>query len=427
MSYYKVLIDGRTDCTSNQINAAIIFNYLIQNNHQITYKPSKADFIIVVSCGVVESTREEYKKLIEKYNSLKKKKAIVIVFGCLVKIDKKLVETIDAIPISFNERKKLDDFFFKSIKIEEVKPCCNEEVRNILFKNKKDILSEIKPKINIKEFFIENRRHLLIIILELFSKKLKKRFSSFNNFLELKNLFFVEISRGCTGNCSYCVIKRAKGKVKSRSSEDIIEEIQDLYDPSKGLFLVADDCASYGIDIGSNLIELIYKINKKYPKLTININYISPSFLEKYSDEYIKLFKDINVDLAIIPIESGSDRVLKNMNRHYDIKKIIRTIDKIREISPNTVIMTDFIVGFPGERSTDFFKTISAANHFDFLFPLPYSENKDTPSSRLPDKKSKFIINLRLLMLLIFMNLILLRTLFRFPLFKKSSIVSSNI
>ena len=210
-----------------------------------------------------------------------------------------------------------------------------------------------------------------------------------------KNRYFVEISRGCTGNCSYCVIKKAKGKLRSRTVEAILTDIGKLYDPSKKLFLVADDCGCYGLDAGSNLIELISEVDKQFPSISIDINYLSPQWFERRPDEYIKLFKDTSIDLVIIPMQSGSNIVLKKMNRHYDADKIIKIVDQIKKASPKTLMYGHFIVGFPGERIIDFLKTLSAMKHFDYPIPFNYSEMKGTPSASLPHKKSRFVILLR--------------------------------
>lgn len=116
-------------------------------------------------------------------------------------------------------------------------------------------------------------------------------------------------------------LKKAKGNTKSYEKDKIISYIKKIYDPSKTLVLVADDCGSYGFDINSNLIEIIYEIYNNYPDCTFDINFISPSYLQKHSNELIALFRKVNVESFRMPLQSGSNKVLKKMRRYYDVKK----------------------------------------------------------------------------------------------------------
>ena len=99
------------------------------------------------------------------------------------------------------------------------------------------------------------------------------------------------------------------------------------------MFLVANDCGCYGSDIKTSLINLLNEINKRFPSISIELNYLNPQWLEKNFNGYIKLFRDIDIDLVVIPVQSGSNKVLKNMDRRYDIGKVIKIIDKIKKVS----------------------------------------------------------------------------------------------
>ena len=224
--------------------------------------------------------------------------------------------------------------------------------------------------------------------------------------ITLRNRLFVEISKGCTGSCSYCLIKTARGGLRSRPIKDILIDIEKMKDPSKKLYLVANDCGCYGLDIKTNLINLLYEINKKFPEQKVELDYLNPFLLEKYSNEYVKLFRDIDLDYVTIPMQSGSKKILKNMSRNYNPAKTIRTIDKIKKASPGTFIFSHFIIGFPGENWIDFFKTMICALHFDLPIPFKYSEREGTAGASLPDKKSDLTITRRTFIFLIVMNLI---------------------
>jgi len=297
------------------------------------------------------------------------------------------------------------NFFYSKRKFETFKPYCNHETRNELILGKKHFLSKTNPIGFIRNCFLDNYLFLFSMIFYPFSKRIRLNYKQMND--SQTNKIFIEISRGCTGNCSYCIIKKAKGKIHSRKIENIIADIEKRYSSSKNLYLVADDCGCYGVDIGSNLVELIYEINERFPDLSITINYLNPNHLQRYSDEYIKLFKEVNIDVVLTPLQSGSNRIVKNMNRDYDIDKVIKIVGQIRNISPKTLIFSHFIIGYPGESTMDFLKTLSVSKHFDYPMSFIYSDVKGTISSSLSHKKSKFVAISRFFASVLFFNFVI--------------------
>lgn len=406
MKSYKVYIDSAAwVCEPNLVDTSRIYRYMIENGHKITSNSSKADFVIINSCGLCKSSIDRSVNLFEKYYSEKQKNSSIILFGCLIKINPKLIGTLDIYPIDFNEGYKFDEIFYKKIKFENINPYCDDKTKNELLCNKNPHESPGKPI-----FRYQLTRIIPFILSGLifpFSKKVKVNHKKMIDSVTYENKNFIEIARGCTGNCSYCTIKKAIGNVCSRKVQDIISDIEKLYDPSKILFLVADDCGCYGMDIKTNLFNLLYEINKKFPDLLIELNYIYPYWLVRYPDEYIKLFKDVKINLASIPVQSGSNKVLKSMNRNYDINKVINVLGKLKEVSPITITYSHFIIGFPGENTVDFLKTLYCAIHFDFPMAFGYSESIDTTSKSLLYHKSKFTISVRLALFLVIMNLII--------------------
>lgn len=396
MNSYKIFIDSAAWlCEGNLIESSRIYRYIIDNGHRLIINPSEADFIIINTCGFIKEREVKSVDLLKKYNSLKKESAKIIMFGCLVKINPGLMNSLDIYTIDLDEDEKLDKIFYKKTKFKDVKPYCdNETIQKLLIK--KNIVKETKcPVLFLTDF------------MSLFLKKLRIKYNKVIDSVTYKNKVLVEICRGCTSNCNYCLIKRAKGNVKSRPIKDILSDIEKTKNPSKNLFLVADDCSCYGLDIKTNLFNLIYDINKKFPDLSIDLDEINPYWLEKYPEEFITLFKNININFAVIPLQSGSNKVLKNMNRQYDITKVIKIIDKIKKVSPRTFIYSHFIVGYPGETWIDFLKTLTCAVHFDIPIVLKYSEHEGSASSSLPEKKSMSTILIRENILNYFLNFII--------------------
>jgi ribosomal protein S12 methylthiotransferase len=398
-----VLIDSVLwSCEANLVNCSKIYRYLLENGHHITNNPSNADFIIINSCGVVKGVVERFLELYHNYQSLKKEHGKIIIFGCLVKIDKELVNSLDAIAIGLDESEsyKLDELFYTKIKFDSINPYCDDETKLILSSEKAQF-----------DFYKDMPLNIFKSLLSL-STRFRLNYNHLIKNVTYQDRIFISIAVGCLGDCNYCVIKKAKGRIKSRKIIDIISDIKKYNTTPMIVHLVADDCGCYGYDIGTNLFELLYTIHQEFPNVSIDLNNINPNWLEDSPKEYIKLFGDININFVKIPIQSGSDNILKNMNRKYDVNKINSIISLIKNVSPKTIIMTHFIIGYPGENTIDFIKSIFSTRYFDYPLPFKYSKNKGTMSSTLPNQKSELIISTRYAFFLLYLNIFLLFKLF---------------
>jgi tRNA A37 methylthiotransferase MiaB len=373
-----------------------IYHFLIENGHQIISNPSQADFIIINTCGALKIIEDKSIALYRKYHPLKKENAIIIMYGCLTMTNEKRLQDLDIYPVGNYDDDKLDELFFTKIKFENIKPTCDEETKVKLIDGR------------VTHVFLRYYPFIATKMVLPFSKKLRLKYNQILKDLTHENRLFVEISKGCTGNCSYCVIKKAKGDLISRKINDIIEDIKSIYDPSKILFLAADDCGCYGADIGSSLTELIYEINKVFPNITIDLNYLNPRIMQDHPEEYVKLFKNSSLRYVIIPLENGSNKIIKKMNRKYDVKKILRLTDRIKKVSPSSILYAHFILGFPGERITDFIKTLLAALHFDIPLPFIYIPMRKITTTSDINWKPNFNGIFRHLVFMIFANIVIL-------------------
>lgn len=404
MESYKVLIDSAIwTCESNLVSCSMLYRYLIENGHTITYDPTHADFIIINSCGFFKKTEDKSLNLFQKYHSLKKKNATVIMFGCLVKINKNKLASLDLFLVGHNETSKLDQIFYKKNKFESIRPFCDEQTKKMLLVGKQPYK------------FAENIPFLLSKLFIHFIKKIRVNYEKMIRHITYIDRTFIVIGTGCTGKCSYCVIKKAKGNIHSQKIENILADIKNTYDSTKNIFLVSEDCGCYGIDIKTNLFELLQDIHKNFPQASVDLNNVNPMWLEKQSKNYIKLFQDMKIDFVLIPLQSGSNKIINKMNRKYNVDNVIKIIDQLKKISPNTLIYTHFIIGYPGESVFDFLKTLAATKHFDYPAPFQYYDNKETASASLPHKKSNFNISLRYLFFLLFINFVILFKLLMHP------------
>ncbi|MBS3781236.1 MAG: tRNA (N(6)-L-threonylcarbamoyladenosine(37)-C(2))-methylthiotransferase [Candidatus Thermoplasmatota archaeon] len=169
----------------------------------------------------------------------------------------------------------------------------------------------------------------------------------------------IPISSGCVGNCTYCITRLARGDIKSRSLEDIKERFEQLLSTStKEIRLTSQDTALYGKDLNTNIIELLGELLKIKGDYRIRIGMMNVDALKPLRSDFMDLMEDDRVYKFLhLPLQSGSDRILKKMNRNYNVKEWSDIVEEFRERFSNLTLSTDVIVGFPGETKKDFEKT----------------------------------------------------------------------
>ena len=219
---------------------------------------------------------------------------------------------------------------------------------------------------------------------------------------ETKVSKFVTIMRGCDNFCNYCVVPYVRGREISRTPESIINEIKSLIiGGTKEITLLGQNVNSYGLkeDLCS-FPELLYKIKDIEGLERIRFATSHPKDL---SDELITAFKEINklCNNFHLPVQSGSNNVLKGMNRKYTREIYIERIEKLRKVRPDISITSDIIVGFPGESDEDFNETLSLLKEieFDGLYAFKYSDRDIAPASKFKNKIDENIKTERLSML----------------------------
>ena len=201
---------------------------------------------------------------------------------------------------------------------------------------------------------------------------------------------FVSIMQGCDNYCAYCVVPYLRGPEMSRTPEDILEEIRKLTEHGvKEVTLLGQNVNSYGKKLGGgcNFASLIRKINEVEGIERIRFTTSHPKDL---SDELISCFAKIPklCEHIHLPVQSGSDRILKLMNRGYSVQDYLGKVERLREIRPQISITSDIIVGFPGETQNDYQETIDMMEkiRFDSVFSFKYSERKGTGAWNLQGK-----------------------------------------
>ena len=198
---------------------------------------------------------------------------------------------------------------------------------------------------------------------------------------------FVTIMYGCNNFCTYCIVPYVRGKERSRKPEDIEKEIKDLVAHGyKEITLLGQNVNSYGKGLEEEIdfAKLLRRINEIEGLERIRFMTSHPKDL---SDDVIYAIRDCEkiCEQIHLPVQSGSDNILKKMNRHYDREKYLSIIEKIKKEIPGVAITTDIIVGFPGESEEDFEGTLDMVKEveYDSAFTFIYSRRKYTPADMM--------------------------------------------
>ncbi|MDD5133034.1 MAG: tRNA (N(6)-L-threonylcarbamoyladenosine(37)-C(2))-methylthiotransferase [Candidatus Nanoarchaeia archaeon] len=210
-----------------------------------------------------------------------------------------------------------------------------------------------------------------------------------------KDLAIINICQGCEGNCGYCAAKLSRGELKSYKIEDILKEFkQALKEKCTKFYLTGQDTGCYGFDLKTNLPSLLKEILKIKGDYKIRIGMMNPNNILNFLDELIKIYKNEHiVKFLHIPIQSGSDKVLKEMNRFYKVKDFELIVKKFRKEIPEIKISTDIICGYPTETEQDFKKTLDLIEKVkpDVLNISKFSSMHNTRASKLKQLSSEII------------------------------------
>jgi len=340
-------------CSANKNDSEIIAGILSKSGMIKVSNPKLADLIIVNTCIVKEPTKN---KILHRIKKLKEKfpKKSFLITGCMPEAYPELIKN------NFPEISMVSTNRIKEI---------NKAVRNI-FKGK---------------------------LIEL-TGKLKKEKVGIPRIKENKIIHIVQICSGCLNNCSYCATKLAKGSLISFSPDKIVQEISKAKrHGAKEFWLTGQDISCYGFDIGTSLPELLKKILEEVKgKYFIRMGMLNPRHLIKIIDQLIELCEDERVfKFFHIPVQSGSNKILKEMKRNYKVEEFERCVEKIREKFPEATIWTDIIVGFHGEREKDFQETLNLLKKikFDWVnvskFYFMEKTKAKPPETKLAKERSK--------------------------------------
>lgn len=313
-------------CPKNEVDGGIMAGYLRRAGCKLVASPARADFMIVNTCGFVREAKEESIQEILELARYKKtgRPKVLIVAGCLAQRYKE--ELSAGIP-------EIDHFLGIA------------DLKNIL-----NIVSSSNGK-------------------RTFTGRLTKCYQVADVYPlnEPRSFAYLKISDGCNNSCSYCAIPQIRGRHRSRPMKDIVDEAQHhISHGVRELVLIGQDTTVYGSDLYGrrSLVRLINLISDLDDRFRIRIMYAHPKGL---SDEIIGVLSSGKPVLPYLdlPLQHVSDRILSAMNRKVTSTEIKTLITKLRESVPGMMLRTTYLVGYPGETSSDFEKLLRFQEEFD--------------------------------------------------------------
>lgn len=334
----KVYIESY-GCAANKADTNLMKN-IIMSKHEIVEDPWKANAIIINTCTVRGETERNMVKRIRELEEVRRMNGSkLIVVGCMAKAQPALVMSI-APEASLISPQRINEIL-------EVLESSGREIR-IIGSGTKNL-----------ERTMENGLTVTIPIAE-----------------------------GCLGNCSYCIVKLARGELKSYSIEEIKKVVRKSVERgAKEIRLTAQDTAAYGMDIGTNLVNLLRELLQIPGEYIIRIGMMTPNNALKIIDDLMDIYDDERIyKFMHIPLQSGDDEILKLMNRKYSTDDYKTIIGKFRSKYPMGFIATDIISGFPMESEEAHKRTIKVIEETkpDKVNVAKYSPRPHTKAAALP-------------------------------------------
>ena len=330
-------------CTANQGETLEMREHANQLGHELATDSATAETVVLGTCTVIESTQNRMEKRISELMDQGKN---VIVSGCMATADTKVLNSKfpNAPLVSPGDIEGLGDLIGRG--------GCKPET------------------------------------------------------LESPFAAILPISSGCLGRCTYCATLKARGRVKSRSVNDIFFKAQYAIDSgSKELLLTSQDNGAFGADTDSSLEKLLNELSHLEGEFRLRVGMLNPMLVSGRSKEMAEAWGDSRTyKFMHLPIQSGSQKILDSMTRDHTIEEFWEVVEVFREHYPEMMIITDIITGFPGETDEDHQETVKLLNYLspDLVNVTRFSPRKGTPASRykridgrIVKKRSRELTNLR--------------------------------
>ena len=335
-------------CRVNSYDTQAMIELFKENGYEIVDSHEKADVYVINTCAVTNESERKSKQIVRRLKH-QNENAITVLTGCFAQSNFEEAQKVESADIvcGTHKREKIIDY------INEFKLSKNK-VYNIE-EDSKDF-----DKVGITTY-------------------------------EGKSRAFIKVQDGCNMFCSYCIIPYARGVLKNAPVEKVLNQIEELSKRGyKEVVITGIHIASYKADTGENLIELLEIIDNQNQVDRIRLGSLEPKLLSDNFLERLSKLKSFCPHFHI-SLQSGCDKTLKEMNRHYNTKEYFDIVTKVRKYFDNPGITTDIIVVFPNENDEDFETTKKFAEEigFSYIHIFPFSPKHGTPASTMKNQNTK--------------------------------------
>ena len=335
-------------CSANIADAEIIKGLLCNNGYELTSIRKNSDVSVLVTCAVKDATEH---RMISKIKRYSKDKPLVVA-GCLPKTSMKLIESYSP-DSSLMGPQSLD----RTLQVVEASL------------NGRKVVA-LEDSMSTKVNFPRLRLNPVISI--------------------------IEISSGCLSECSFCQTKLAKGSLKSYRIGEIVRQMEDdVAANCKEIWLTSTDNGCYGLDLKTDLVELLEQCSNVEGEFKIRVGMMNPMYVPKFLDRLISLYRnnDKMFKFLHMPVQSGSERILRKMKRGHTAKIFLDVVKELRKKIPEITIATDIITGFPSESESDFEETLNLieVSQPDVINSSRYSPRPGTVASKYPRLNTKIV------------------------------------
>jgi len=334
-------------CKVNQYDSAAILNMLPEGGFSEVSFPEEADIYVINTCTVTQKADAEARHYISRAKRINPD-GVVIVTGCYAQVSPSELEKANGVDYIVGNFDK----FSLTEAIQDAKP-------------------QPQPRVIVSDIFK---------VKEFESPEIKK-------FPE-RTRAFLKIQDGCNYRCTFCIIPYARGRSRSLPVIEVLRRMEVLaHSGYKEVVLTGVHLASYGRDIGTNLLKLLQDIEKAKIVKRVRLSSLDPADTADELISFVASSETICPQFHVA-LQSGDEDVLKRMRRRYTPEKFIHCTDLIREKMPDAAIGTDIMVGFPGETDKEFENSFNLAKDsaLTYFHVFPYSKRKGTPAAIMPNQ-----------------------------------------
>ncbi len=346
-------------CKVNQYDTAVLINKLPKSKYTSVPFPGKADIYVIDTCTVTHKSDAEARHYINRAKRINPN-GVVVVTGCYAQVSAEEISNLKGVDYVVGNSDKFSS----------------------LMKILRQGSLQKEPKVFINDIFKEKKRKFESPEIDFFPGRTRA---------------FLKVQDGCNYACTFCIIPYARGRSRSLGIDDVIKRIRVLRQSGyKEAVLTGIHLASYGRDIGSNLIKLLSRIDDEKILSRIRLSSLDPADINQDFINFVSNSQTICPSFHI-SLQSGDEQVLKNMRRRYKPKQFLDITDQIREAMPDSSIGTDIMVGFPGETEVEFNNSYNLLDESELTYfhVFSYSKRKGTKAAIMHNQIDPGVIKQR--------------------------------